>query len=187
MANTSLLPPMKNNGGKYALLGLLLLGGAAALWYFVLREEPKASEPIKVEQVQRAPVYEEILELPPAEPDASVEEAPQPEKKRAFKRRECKGSLSASEIRRAIDGGPRKQVRACYERQLKGNNNLQGLMNVELTIIGTGRVAGVRIDGSLKSSAVSSCVKTVARQWRFPEPSNGCVRTVVPFNLSPKR
>ena len=185
VADSSLLPPMKNNSGKYAAVVLLLVAGAIAAWYFGCREEPPPpAPPPEVEKAEQAPAYEPEFELPAEEPDAGP---PPEEKKRAFTRRVCNGTLDKTEILKAINAGPRKQVRACYERQLKANNTLQGILNLEITISSAGRVLGTRSGGSLKDSKVRSCVRTSARGWRFPKPTGGCVQTVVPFNLSPKR
>ena len=91
------------------------------------------------------------------------------------------------EIGRAINSAARAQVRACYERRLKDNNLLQGNMNVLLTISPGGNVRGVSVSGSLNDSRVFSCVKKVARSWKFPKPDGGCVQTSVPFRMTPKQ
>ena len=85
-----------------------------------------------------------------------------------------------------IKGAASKQVQTCYERGLKSNNLLQGSMQVELTIGASGGVRAVSIDGSLRDRQVHSCVKRVARTWKFPKPTGGCVRINVPFQMTPK-
>jgi hypothetical protein len=77
-------------------------------------------------------------------------------------------------------------VQTCYERRLKDDNLLQGSMTVLLTIGGDGGVKAVSADGSLNDRQVYSCVKRVAKTWKFPKPRGGCVRTSVPFQMTPK-
>jgi TonB family protein len=89
-------------------------------------------------------------------------------------------------VRDVIKGAASKQVQTCYERGLKGNNLLQGSMEVELTIGASGTVRAVSVDGTLRDRQVHSCVKRVARTWKFPRPTGGCVRINVPFQMTPK-
>jgi hypothetical protein len=69
---------------------------------------------------------------------------------------------------------------------LKDNNLLQGQMKVLLTIGSSGSVRAVSVDGTLNDQQVYSCVKRVAKTWKFPKPQGGCVRTEVPFQMMPK-
>ena len=81
-------------------------------------------------------------------------------------------------------------VRGCYEREgLKRNPGLRGSVEVELTILPTGTVSKVDLTGlSLSGDGtreVSSCILTVARNWRF-ERGPFVVETIVfPFRLVP--
>ena len=98
----------------------------------------------------------------------------------------CDGTLSASQLSAVIRGQPSKQVQTCYERRLKDNNLLQGSMTVLLTIGSSGSVKAISVDGTLNDRQVYSCVKRVAKSWKFPQPGDGCVRTSVPFQMMPK-
>ena len=197
MTQGSSLPPLKKNDGKYGLIALLLLVGAPVLWFFFrgCGSEPEAAAPETAPT--EAPTREQFapeIEIPDAEEDAGadVADGARPEggsSGRSSTRPSewaCNGTLEASEIRDVINGPPRKQVQTCYERRLKDNNLLQGSMQVLLTIGGSGRVRAVSVEGSLNDQQVYSCVKRVAKTWTFPKPQGGCVRTAVPFQMTPK-
>ena len=189
MTRGSSLPPLKTNDGKYGLIALLLLLAAFGLWFFLRSDE---TEPERgVERPPDAATREQFapeIEIP--QEDAGVDE------KRVARRRkpsqpkpaetECFGTLAASQIARVINGQPRKQVQACYERRLKDDNLLQGSMTVLITIGTAGSVSDVSISGTLRDRQVYSCVKRVAKNWKFPKPQGGCVQTAIPFQMMPK-
>jgi len=190
----SSLPPLKKNDSKYGLIALLLLLAAGALWFFLRTDD---SEP-------DAELAEPIIEAPPREQFAPEIEIPEVDAatpgneegetitkpSRPSQPRpedwECMGILEAAEIRDVINGPARKQVQTCYERALKDDNLLQGSMTVLLTIGASGAVKAVSIEGSLNDAQVYTCVKRVAKTWQFPPPRGGCVRTSVPFQMTPK-
>ena len=193
----SSLPPLKKNDGKYGLIALLLLVGAAVLWFFFkgCGSEPEAKTPEP--QPTEAPTREQFateIEIPEPEEDAGTDGEQDSEARGGSTGRSqtrpsewtCNGTLQVAEIRNVINGPPRKQVQTCYERRLKDNNLLQGSMEVLLTIGASGRVRAVSVEGSLNDRQVYSCVKRVARTWKFPKPEGGCVRTAVPFQMTPK-
>ncbi len=197
MTQGSSLPPLKKNDGKLGLIAVLLLVGAAVLWFLFkgCEGEPEANAP-EPPPAAEAPPREQFapeLEIPELEEDAGTDADAAPTEpdsgSRSAKRPSewtCNGSLEASQIRNVINGPPRKQVQTCYERRLKDNNLLQGSMQVLLTIGGSGRVRAVSVEGTLNDRQVYNCVKRVARSWKFPKPVGGCVRTAVPFQMTPK-
>ena len=194
VTGASSLPPLKKSDGKYGLIALLLLLGAGGLWFFFRSDDaepPAEAEPAAVE----APAREQFapaIEIPEEE-DAGAEEPPA-EAPRASDEPvlsnpqdwECTGSINTAEVRTVITGAASKQVQTCYERGLKENNLLQGSMEVELTIGASGSVHAVSIGGTLRDRQVHACVKRVAKSWKFPRPTGGCVRINVPFQMTPK-
>lgn len=199
MTGSSSLPPIKKNDGKLGLIALLLLLGAGALWFFLRAGEPEPqAEPaeVAVEAPPREPFAAE-LEIPE---DEELELEPEPElaEPSAAERRVaaapgtnpadwvCEGTINSAAVRSVIQGEPSKQVQTCYERGLKNNNLLQGSMDVELTIGSAGAVRAVEVRGTLGDRRVYSCVKRVARTWKFPAPRGGCVRINAPFQMTPK-
>lgn len=196
MTQGSSLPPLKKNDGKYGLIALLLLVAAAVLWFFFrgCGSEPETGVPDAPPPAE-APSREQFapeIEIPEEDAGTDAEDdsqAPGGSSGRSPTRASewvCNGRLEASQIRDVINGPPRKQVQTCYERRLRDNNLLQGSMQVLLTIGGSGNVRAVSVEGSLNDRQVYSCVKRVARTWKFPKPEGGCVRTAVPFQMTPK-
>jgi len=185
----SSLPPLKTNKGKYGILLLIFLLAIGGFWLCIERTkapESKAEVPTPVPPPTREQFAPEI-EIPEAdagEPDEG--EADVARRDRPREPAECNGSLEAAQIRGVINGPPRKQVQTCYEHRLKDNNLLQGQMTVLLMIAPSGAVRNVSVSGSLRDAQVYSCVKRVARTWKFPRPEGGCVRTAVPFTMTPK-
>ncbi len=177
---------IKQNGRKYMVVALVLLA-VALVWWFASRgcesgdSDETAAVTTEAASAQREQFGAE-LEIPEGVPEE------EPEKKR--RRRAgpiCRGALDATAIKRVIDGQPRQQVRACYERGLKQDNELEGSVNLLLTIGKGGNVTNVATRGTLNDSAVLRCMRNVARKWTFPRPEGGCVQTSIPFTLTPKR
>lgn len=198
MSGASSLPPLKKNDGKFGLVALLLLLAAGGLWLFLRGDEaepppgveaPPSEVPAREQFVSEIEIPEEPEEedagaAEPAHRPASTSDAPAtsggPEDW------ECNGTIDTAQVRSFIKGPASKQVQTCYERGLKGNNLLQGSMEVELTIGASGSVRAVSVGGTLQDRQVHSCVKRVARTWKLPKPTGGCVRINVPFQMTPK-
>lgn len=88
-----------------------------------------------------------------------------------------KGSAVARVIRRGM-----RAVQACYQRALKRNPKLGGKVGIRLTISPVGKVTMVEIETNSVDPQVGSCIKRVAKRWRFPPPEGGGVAEVaVPF------
>jgi outer membrane biosynthesis protein TonB len=175
---------------------LLLLAGG--LWFFLGGEDPSEPAAEPSEEPAEVPVREPVgveLEIPDedvTEPSEARREAPaseRPSRPAATANPEdwvCNGTIDARRVQSVVRGAPSKQVQTCYERGLKGNNLLQGQMQVELTIGTSGQVSAVFVSGTLEDRQVYSCVKRVAKTWQFPRPTGGCVRINVPFQMTPK-
>ena len=83
------------------------------------------------------------------------------------------GTLKASAVGRVLRRGMRA-LKACYQRALKRNPKLNGKISVILTINATGKVSRVEIDkDTVGDGAVTSCIKSFAKRWRFPPPDDG--------------
>jgi hypothetical protein len=73
-------------------------------------------------------------------------------------------------------------VRACYDRSLRKNPNLNGKLKVRWTITADGSVSAVQIqEDSMRDANVAACVRSLVSRWRFPAPSKGSVDVVFPF------
>ncbi len=198
VSGASSLPPLKKNDGKYAVIALLILLAAGGLWFFLRGDdpEPPASVEVTTPPPAEAETVEEVtaeIEIPPdemLEPDAAggnQGDAPRRQPSNASPESwACNGTINPAEARAVIQGSASKQVQTCYERGLRNNNLLQGSMDVQLTIDVNGEVRAVSIGGDVHDPQVHSCVRRVAKTWKFSQPTGGCVRINVPFQLTPK-
>jgi outer membrane biosynthesis protein TonB len=192
--------PVKQGGGnlKYILGGLLLLGGAGAVFLFALPSRTPAPPPKAAPE--KAPASAERVN-PMAEPDlildeqkdagkpAEVAQAEKPKRPPHVEARgewDCDGDLARSALQSVIDNN-RAQVRNCYERRLKVNNVLQGDLKLKIKVGSNGQIAAAAVGGTLKDNEVFGCVRALAQKWTFPPPSGGgCAVVQVPFQFSPK-
>jgi TonB family protein len=96
------------------------------------------------------------------------------------------GSLDKEIIRRVIRRHI-NDVKACYERELAGQPDLGGRIEVEFTIGGTGQVvASTLADSTMGNRQVEACVVKAVREWEFPKPLGGGIVVVkYPFNFTP--
>ncbi len=82
-------------------------------------------------------------------------------------------AIPQSMIRKVIHKN-RSQIRACYERQLQRNHELEGKLGVKWVIGATGAVVRVMItEDTLHNDLVSTCVISRIEAWRFPQPAGG--------------
>jgi hypothetical protein len=193
---TESVPPDEGGGNlKYGIIGLLLLGGVIGLWGLmtyggdpdpvVLADTGPANEPSTA-------LAEPMIELPDPEPDTGPDVGVDtgPRGKQIVYRYvrdewDCQGEIDASAAAGVVRGYNR-QIRNCYERQLKVNHTLAGRLNVLVRVGSNGQVTGTRVNGSLRSPPVFACVRNLASGWSFPNPSRGCAVVSVPFNFSPR-
>ncbi|MEE2711045.1 MAG: AgmX/PglI C-terminal domain-containing protein [Gemmatimonadota bacterium] len=75
-------------------------------------------------------------------------------------------------------------VRFCYQRELKLNPNLQGSLQLKLTIAANGRVTRTEVvNDAVGSRNLVRCVQGRIRSWRFqPAKSNSVVTITLPFS-----
>jgi hypothetical protein len=78
-------------------------------------------------------------------------------------------------------------VKTCYESALKDKPELKGMITVEFTVGQDGKVVGAKkVDSSLGSAPVETCIENKAKTWVFPKPKGvGNVVFSYPFNLTP--
>lgn len=96
------------------------------------------------------------------------------------------GDINAAAASQVIQSYSR-QVRNCYERQLKQNHTLAGNMSLTLRIGTDGKVSGTRVGGSLRDPTVFACVRNLASSWSFPAPTGGCAVVGQSFSFTPQQ
>ena len=94
------------------------------------------------------------------------------------------GEVRATVLRHASD------VRRCYQDEgLRRNPALTGHVELELTILPTGRVEAVNVGStSLRGDGVkevTACLANTARQWRFERGPFAVEQVVFPFVFAP--
>lgn len=81
-------------------------------------------------------------------------------------------------------------IRNCYQEQgLKSDPTLRGLVRIELTVLPTGVVQAAAATAEDVSGtgmpAVTACVSTATRTWRFSNEAPRTERVVLEFDLLP--
>lgn len=81
-------------------------------------------------------------------------------------------------------------IRNCYETEgLKRNADLRGAIELEITVLATGRVEDARVSRNELTGPgaveVASCISVAARNWRFARGPYAAETIVLPFTLIP--
>lgn len=193
MASESVSPPPSSSGGsaKYVIILLLLLGGGLGVYLATSGEEPKPTPPPVVKSPERSTsLATNTIEIPPEEPDTGVEPEPEPEPVKRPRTTQdpwaCPGDIPVSDIKKVLNDA-QSSIRACYERALRNNNQLQGSVNLEVRVGASGRVDNSRIRGNLRDAEVTKCIQNLTKTWSFPAPTGGsCAVVGAPYNFTPK-
>ncbi|MBN2801714.1 MAG: TonB family protein [Deltaproteobacteria bacterium] len=78
-------------------------------------------------------------------------------------------------------------VKSCYERRLKVNPMMEGVVDLRITVLPSGKVAGVYVNSdSVGDALMLECVKTTVKKWQFPKPTGGKIIFDKPFNFKKK-
>lgn len=183
--------------GIVVVLGvLMLLGvGAAVLLKMSMSKEPK--KPVTTVQKEKivAPSTR-LVEAPPplpedppvVEEEVEQEVAPKPEPKPGKPRKKALpvGTID-KKAAQAVTKKNYTRVRACYEKQLKVNNLLQGNLMVRIVIYPDGSVNSVKFTkDSIHNQTMNSCIKKEIMHWSFPKPEGGKAEVHVPYRFEPK-
>jgi hypothetical protein len=201
MASESVPPPPGAGGNlKYAIIGVVLLVGAAAVFFGTQTcEEPppdpvaEAPEPDAGPGIDRTPDVLDDMVLPDDEPDAGPGDAGGPRVRYVTRivggggggSWSCTGTLDRAAASRAL-AGSRLQFRNCYERRLKVNNTLQGNVQLQVRVGRSGNVTGVQTGGTLRDPQTLSCIRGIAQRISFPAPSGGCAVAATTIQLTPQ-
>jgi TonB family protein len=77
------------------------------------------------------------------------------------------------------------QVRACYDRALKQQEGIAGVVEVEFEVTAEGTVASSNVHRNTTGhEGLGLCIAGLLRAWRFPRPVGGQVVFVYPFVFS---
>ena len=115
----------------------------------------------------------------------------------AFASRPAVGAVRADSLRpdsdvRLVALRHASEIQRCYETHgLRVNPGLGGTIEVEVTVLPSGRVNGASVTASslagLGRAEVESCITTSVRNWRFERGPFATETIVYPFNLVRER
>lgn len=197
MDDNYVAPRSEGGNAKFVVIGLLLLVGGGGGIFMMTRPGPTPPPvrppPAAVDAgppVQTTPMVAAPIELPPDEPDAGP---PPPVNNGAPRVRyvtryvdACPGQLTdpagVTRTAQANYGA----LRACYERELRGNPQLRGPLTAELKVGTSGRIEDVRVATPMNSRPLVDCVKASLRRLTVPPSRGGCALAQVRFNFSPR-
>lgn len=92
-------------------------------------------------------------------------------------------------IRRTTRQHRAPQIRSCYERALKRDPKIEGVLTLQLRIAKDGTVARAKKlhQSTIKNQYVIKCALNRAQGWKFPRSKRGGAYTIkLPFNLTPR-
>ncbi len=191
--NAPLHAPQKGNS-TVVIVGLLLLGGGGGGIYMLMRPPPVPPPPVVRRVVDAGapvptgPQIATTFELPPEEPDAGHRVDA------GFRIRYvtryvggCNGTLSDPGAVNRTAQANYGALRACYERELRGDSTLRGSLTARLRINNTGRLEDVGVQTGMGSRPLIECVKAALRRVAtWPAARGGCAFAEVRFNFTPR-
>ena len=78
------------------------------------------------------------------------------------------------------------QVQACYEKELKSDPDLMGVVTVSWTITASGGVNSVKVvSNSTGNRDMDSCIRRTIGGWTFPASNGAGVDIEYPFRFTP--
>lgn len=77
------------------------------------------------------------------------------------------------------------EINFCYEKALRGKEDLEGQMVLSWLINERGRVESIRVEKTdINDKNLIGCIKEKIASWSYPYPQGGSVRVSYPFKLS---
>lgn len=195
-------PALPGGGGgnlKYGIIGVGLLGAAAAVWFGMQSCEQPPEQPVAQVEPDAGPgvdrsndVVDDMI-LPDDEPDAGPGPDAGGPRVRYVTRYvgggggnwNCSGDIDRQAAGAAL-AGSRLQFRNCYERRLKVNQTLEGNVQLQVRVGRDGSVSGVRTGGTLRDPQTLACIRGIAQRIRFPRPTGGCAVAATTIRLTPQ-
>ena len=74
--------------------------------------------------------------------------------------------------------------RACYEKELRRNQNIKGRITLRFTIGTSGRITSIAAtQNTTGDEGIASCIISKVEGWKFDPPTGGAVTFTYPFIL----
>jgi len=125
---------------------------------------------------------------PKTGPDSNRSQPPPPAKPDRREAEEAiddyRAGLNADSVRMVVRHHL-PQVRACYDRALKQQSTLIGIVEIRFTISEEGRVPTSSVfRNTTGHEGLGKCLAVIVKRWRYPRPVGGAVEFVYPFVFS---
>jgi outer membrane biosynthesis protein TonB len=190
----------KNQGVVIALfVALFIIGGGAA--YLILTHMSGArqdeNKPGKTQKEEKVIESKSLVETPPPLPEDTPtlpvidaeSDAKAPQQNSSGKK--YGGGMGGTIDPKVATGFIKdrtNRVRACYEKELKVNNLLMGVVRTQIIINPDGTVANVNfMSDTVGSADMKKCIKKEISSWKFPKPEGGRAEVQFPFRFEPKQ
>ncbi len=97
---------------------------------------------------------------------------------------QVRATLDADSVRMVVSHHM-PQVRACYDRALKQQETIRGVVEVQFEVTAKGRVSEAKVHRNTTGHAgLGNCIAYAIKGWRFPRPVGGDVTFIYPFVFS---
>jgi serine/threonine-protein kinase len=188
-AGTAKNRPLSPSAFHWVLMALVLLAGAVGGWYAVRRNAapppPPVAEIVQPNEVAPAPA----AEASPQEAAPVVEEtpvAPIPTEPPPVAPVPKRVTLSEELVQRVV-GRQRGPITRCFESHRSELPGEQGQVTVAFTILGSGKVTSVNVEGALGQSKVAECLGQRVSALRFPANTSKATQLRLPFEYQLQR
>jgi len=189
----------KNQGLVIALfVALFIIGGGAA--YLVISHNSggqQETQPVQAKNTEKVVESKSLVETPPPLPeetptlqvtDAATDANVTQQNFSGKKYVGGAGGTIDPKVAHAFIVGRTNKVRACYEKELKVNNLLMGVVKTQIIINQDGSVANVNfLSDTVGSPDMKKCIKKEISSWKFPKPTGGRAEVQFPFRFEPKQ
>lgn len=84
----------------------------------------------------------------------------------------------------AVFGRRKSAITACYEKELRRNQNIKGRITLRFTIGTSGRITSIAAtQNTTGDEGIASCIISKVEGWKFDPPTGGAVTFTYPFIL----
>ena len=94
-------------------------------------------------------------------------------------------NLATTEIETAVATELSPAVRFCYTHSLASNPKLEGRAAVEADVGPDGRLAAVKVTGTVPDESFMRCVASFAKRSKLSPPSSTPAKVTIPFTMTP--
>ncbi|MBL8742266.1 MAG: AgmX/PglI C-terminal domain-containing protein [Myxococcales bacterium] len=94
-------------------------------------------------------------------------------------------NMATTEVETAVATELSPAVRFCYTHSLTSNPKLEGTAAVEADLGPDGRLAAVKVTGTIPDESLMRCVASFAKRSKLSPPSSTPAKVAIPFTMTP--